>query len=166
MIKKILLNSNLLEEIIAEKRCFGNQIQTLKPNDNAKNIQLTRNSFDDADLDNLAMKLQAIILNNEEFMNQIKKVTTETISGALSETKPEFQKHNTKQNDEISKLHDKCDELKLYSMRNCLVVHGLAEYQNENTGLMIKKFLWDKLEVKVDEMGLDRSHRLKRTNII
>ena len=70
MIKKILLNLNLLDETIAEKRCSGNQIQTLKSNDNTESIQLTRNSFDDADLDNLAMKLQAIILNNEEFINQ------------------------------------------------------------------------------------------------
>ena len=97
-------------------------------------------------------------------INQIQKVATETISDALSETKAEFQKHNTKQNDEISKLHDKCDELEQYSKRNCLVVHGLAEYQNENTDLMIKNFLWDMLEVDVDEMDIDRSHRLKRAN--
>ena len=129
-----------MDETTAEKRCPGNQIQTPKPNDNAESIQLTRNSFDDADLDNLAMKLQAMISNNEKFMNQIQKVATETVSGALSETKAEFQKRNTKQNDEISKLHDKCDRLEQHSRRNCLVVHGLAEYQNENTDLMIKNF--------------------------
>ena len=57
-------------------------------------------------------------------------------------------------------LSSDIDNLEQYLWRNCLVLHGVSESNNENTiEILIKTFPED-LGVKTKENDLDRSHRL------
>jgi hypothetical protein len=47
-----------------------------------------------------------------------------------------------------------------YSRRNCLIVTGVRETKGENTDEVIKSFAASKLGVTVEDMDIDRTHRL------
>ncbi len=55
-------------------------------------------------------------------------------------------------------------ELMQYSRRNCVLVTGIPESQGENTDDIIMKLAADKLEVPMDEIELDRTHRIGKPN--
>ena len=61
---------------------------------------------------------------------------------------------------EICYLKDKLDEAEQYSRRNCLLIHGVPETDNENTDEKVKAFCKNKLNIKlpVTDFDLDRSH--------
>ena len=54
----------------------------------------------------------------------------------------------------MSKIN-KIDRQEQYSRRNCILIHGIAENKEENTNI-------DILDVKIDEIDIDRSHRIGR----
>ena len=47
-----------------------------------------------------------------------------------------------------------------HSRRNCLVLHGVNETNNENTDEILIKTFSEELGVEIKENDLDRSHRL------
>ena len=57
-------------------------------------------------------------------------------------------------------LPSEIDNLEQYSRRNCLVLHGVNESNNENTNEIIIKTFSEELGVEIKEDDLDRSHRL------
>ena len=57
-------------------------------------------------------------------------------------------------------LSSEIDDLEQYSRRNCLVLHGVNESNNENTNEIIIKTFSEELGVEIKEDDLDRSHRL------
>ena len=57
-------------------------------------------------------------------------------------------------------LPSEIDNLEQYSRRNCLVLHGVNESNNENTNEIIIKTFSEELGVEIKENDLDRSHRL------
>ena len=61
---------------------------------------------------------------------------------------------------EKQKLSSEIDDLEQYSRRNCLVLHGVNESNNENTNEIIIKTFSEELGVEIKEDDLDRSHRL------
>ena len=57
-------------------------------------------------------------------------------------------------------LSSEIDDLEQYSRRNCLVLHGVNESNDENTNEIIIKTFSEELGVEIKEDDLDRSHRL------
>ena len=57
---------------------------------------------------------------------------------------------------------NKIDRQEQYSRRNCILIHGIAENKEENTNQQAMDFIIDILDVKIDEIDIDRSHRIGR----
>ena len=57
---------------------------------------------------------------------------------------------------------EKIDALEQYGRRNCLIIHGLPEADNdrENTDELACNFIQDNLKITVTTSDIDRSHRL------
>ena len=56
------------------------------------------------------------------------------------------------------------DDLEQYSRRNCLIVHGIEEKQNENTDDIIVDLIQNKLKTDVKKEEIARTHRLGKRN--
>ena len=67
----------------------------------------------------------------------------------------------SKKIDEITKTADKQEQ---YSRRNCLLIHGIEEKQDESTDDTVIKVFKDNLGVDVNINEIDRSHRLGKPN--
>ena len=67
-------------------------------------------------------------------------------------------------NERIEELEKKIDREEQYSRPNCISIHGIAENKEENTDQQAIDFINDKLDVKIDKMDIDRSHRIGRYN--
>ena len=62
----------------------------------------------------------------------------------------------------VYKLEHLVDRQEQYSRRNCLLVHGIAETNDENTDGLVLKKINEKLDVEITENEIDRSHRIGR----
>ena len=62
----------------------------------------------------------------------------------------------------IDKLEHLVDRQEQYSRRNCLLVHGIAETNDENTDDLVLKKIDKKLGVEITENEIDWSHRIGR----
>ena len=62
----------------------------------------------------------------------------------------------------IDKLEHLVDRQEQYSQSNCLLVHGIAETNDENTKDLVLKTINENLDVKIPENEIDRSHRIGR----
>ena len=60
----------------------------------------------------------------------------------------------------IDKLEHLVDRQEQYSQRNCLLVHGIAETNDENTDDLVLKTINAKLDVEIPENEIDRSYRI------
>ena len=151
IIKTILTNCNVLEEAIAEKQVPVNE-QPPVTSDNPPLRGLDHiGQFSQETLDNIAKKIQNIILKSEELNKQVESIVMKKIDENAEQTKQE-----------ICYLKDKLDEAEQYSRRNCLLIHGVPETDNENTDEKVKAFCKSKLNIKLTDFDLDRSHRLRR----
>ena len=56
------------------------------------------------------------------------------------------------------------DEMEQYSRRNCLVIHGITEHQNENTDRLVIDTINSKLNISLSANDIDRSHRIGSRN--
>ena len=65
-------------------------------------------------------------------------------------------------NERIEELENKIDRQEQYSRRNCILIHGIAENTEENTGQQTIDFINENLDIKIDEIDIDRSHRIGR----
>ena len=64
-----------------------------------------------------------------------------------------------------SKLVDSVDELEQYSRRNCLLLHGARESEDENANNVIIKTDKEKMYVHMREEDLDRTHYVGNTKL-
>ena len=56
------------------------------------------------------------------------------------------------------------DELEQYSYRNCLLLYGVQENENENTDYIVLKTMSEELDVEIAENDLDKAHKIDCTN--
>ena len=68
----------------------------------------------------------------------------------------------SKMNKRIEELENKIDRQEQYSRRNCILIHGIAENKEENTDQQAIDFINENLDIKIDEIDIDRSHRIGR----
>ena len=62
----------------------------------------------------------------------------------------------------IDKLENLVDQQEQYSWHNYLLVHGIAEANNENMDDLVHKTINERLDVNITEIKIDRSHRIGR----
>ena len=65
-------------------------------------------------------------------------------------------------NERIEELENKIDRQEQYSRRNCILIHGIAENKEEKTDKQAIDFINENLDTKIDEIDIDRSHRIGR----
>ena len=115
----------------------------------------------------LAGVAESISLMNEKFKDINKKFDN-------------YEKERKEKGKEIKDLKEKVlilsnekkdleqiiDRQEHHSQRNCILIHGVKEEQNEDTDNVVVKLIKDNLEEDVDLTELDRSHRIgkKKSN--
>ena len=52
------------------------------------------------------------------------------------------------------------DELELYSCRNCLLLHGVHENENENTDDIVLRTMSGELDIEIKGNSLDRKNKI------
>ena len=74
----------------------------------------------------------------------------------------ELNRTVSKINERLEELENKIDRHQQYSRRNCILIHGIAENKEENTDQQAIDFINENLDIKIDEIDIDRSHRIGR----
>ena len=64
----------------------------------------------------------------------------------------------SKMNERTEELQSKIDWQEQYSRRNCMVIYGIIENKEENTVQKATDFINDNLEIKIDNIDVDRSY--------
>ena len=65
--------------------------------------------------------------------------------------------------EEVTYLDDitaETDRHEQYSRRNCLLIHDLPESKNENTNLLAMEAIDTKMNIKITDNDIDRTHRI------
>ena len=127
-------------------------------------------------LRNIENQVKELFILNEETKNAQIKVTEslEFFSNKFDELEREHKKKNEKikeLEETIDNLTEKnksltsdVDELEQYSRRNCLLLHGVQENENENTDDIVLKTMSEELDIEIKENDLDRTHRIGNRN--
>ena len=63
-------------------------------------------------------------------------------------------------NTSVKNLENQLDRQEHYSRRNCLLIHGITETQDENTDDISLRTINEHLELELTEKELDRTHRI------
>ena len=84
------------------------------------------------------------------------------IKGELQLGSMNKKKNPSEMAQRIDKLENLVDRQEQYSWRICLLVHGIAETNGENTEDLVLKTINEKLDVNTTEKEIDRSHRIGR----
>ena len=74
--------------------------------------------------------------------------------------KEELNATVSKKNERMEELENKIDRQEQYSRRNCILIHGIAENKEENTDQQTIDFINENLDIKIDEIDIDRSPRM------
>ena len=61
---------------------------------------------------------------------------------------------------EINTLKNRLDAAEQYSKRNCVVIHGIDSYKDENTNVTARNFLSTYLDLDIKQEEIDHSHHL------
>ena len=64
----------------------------------------------------------------------------------------------------IDLLEKKSDNSEQYSRRNCLLVHGVEEQEQENTDNIVLNVIKEHLDTELSVKDLDSSHRIGKSN--
>ena len=88
----------------------------------------------------------------------------------------ELERDNRKKEEKINKLEEKTrkidkkiddlntviDRHEQNSRRNCILVHGVKESENEDTDVVVTETLNELLQEKITDVVIDRSHRIAK----
>ena len=66
----------------------------------------------------------------------------------------------TEKNNYIANLESRVDYLEQYSTRNCLVITGIPENENEMTDEVVLDMSRNQLKAEIDASDIDWSHRI------
>ena len=67
--------------------------------------------------------------------------------------------------DKVSNLFVQVDEQEQYSRRNCLLIYGIEENQNEDTDILSINIINEHLGLDIQPSDIDRTHRIGNKNI-
>ena len=97
-------------------------------------------------------------------------------TGFYNEKFEKLEKNNRKKEEKINELEEKTrkmdknindlnrviDRQEQYSCRNCILLHGVKENENEDTDTVETETLNELLQEKLTDIDIDRSHRIGR----
>ena len=127
-------------------------------------------------LDTQVKAIHQLGLSNEE--NQIKGTKhLEAVTTSIDEIYKKFEDYEMerKEKDEeiknlkadvmnlriqINEQNHTLDKHEQYSRRNCLLVHGVAENNNESTDDVVMKTIREKMGEEIRDIDIDRTHRI------
>ena len=75
-----------------------------------------------------------------------------------------LQTQVTELTDKVSNLSVQVDEQEQYSSRNCLLIHGVEENQNEDTDTFSINIINEHLGLDIQPSDIDRTHRIGNKN--
>ena len=70
----------------------------------------------------------------------------------------------TELTDKVSNLSVQTDEQEQYSLRNCLLIHGVEENRNEDTDTLSINIINEHLGLNIQPSDIDRTHRIGNKN--
>ena len=62
-------------------------------------------------------------------------------------------------NEKVEKLERIVDIQEQYSRHNCLLLHGITEYEHENTDELVLETLKEKIHINITPLDLGRTYR-------
>ena len=74
----------------------------------------------------------------------------------------ELEEKTRKTDKKINDLNSVIDRQEQYSRRNCILLHGVKETENEDTNTVVTETLNELLQEKLTDIDIDRSHRIGR----
>ena len=80
--------------------------------------------------------------------------------GKLTEEISSLKTELTEKNNYIANLESRVDDLEQYSRRNCLMITGIPENENEKTDEVVLDMARNQLKAAIDASDIDRSHRI------
>ena len=80
---------------------------------------------------------------------QVQKQVIEELRGEVSSL-----------NEKRNSITEQVDQQEQYSRRNRLLIHGIAERNQENTDDLALEIFREKLDIELTQRGLDRTHRI------
>ena len=75
-----------------------------------------------------------------------------------------LQTQVTELTDKVSNLSVQVDEQEQYSRRNCLLIHGVEDNQNEDTDTLSINIINEHLGLDIQPSDIDRTHRIGNKN--
>lgn len=114
-------------------------------------------TLDDANICILADRIINILITNDLFKMQLEGLICKTIDKKMKD-----QEEKIKQNEK------QMEEMEQYSRRNCIVIHGLKDETEEtiieDTDATAINFFKNHLNIAVNKVDIDRTHRLPSRN--
>jgi hypothetical protein len=132
-------------------------------------------SSDGRFIDTLADTVASVLLNSTQLVNSITEKLRSSIQDEVSQhvyraLSMDMEKHTIERSKlleeqkvlakQIATMETKLDEYEQYSRRNCLLIHGIAEKDDENTNSVATNTIAKYLDVSVTNDDIDRTHRL------
>ena len=65
--------------------------------------------------------------------------------------------------EKVDNIAAEMDRQKQYSRMNRLLIHCLPESKNENTDLLAMEVIETKMDIKITDNDIDRTHRIEKT---
>ena len=72
----------------------------------------------------------------------------------------ELEEATRKMDKKIDDLNRVIDRYEQYSRRNCILVHGVKESENEDTDTVVAETFNELLQEKLTDVDIDRSHQI------
>ena len=144
LMKNILTNSDVLQQSLN---------MTLPHQSIEIADQLTKN---DVLIQIVVIKLYEHIIADEKFKQELH----DALLFEFLQINSKLEKQIKQNEEKMKHLDSKVEELKQYSRRNCLLIHGIPHIK-EDTDKVVLNFLKKKLDVELEDDSTDRSHRLK-----
>ena len=67
-------------------------------------------------------------------------------------------------NEKLNGFTEQVDRQEQYSRRNCLLIHGITEGNQENTDDLALEIFREKLDIELTQRDLDRTHRIGKND--
>ena len=132
-------------------------------------------------MENIEKKMKELCITTKntkesQIEDELELVSMNETINFISEKFDEFEKDRRKKDKILKKLSKKTSEIfqmiekienladrkEQNSRRNCFLVDGIAETNDENTDGLVLKTINKKLQVNIAENKIDRSHRIGR----
>ncbi len=123
--------------------------------------------------DSTVSKIAEALTSSQDLISKLANDITPEVTNSLDSALVHDVKLAIDACEKLNKQHDKLEEtiraqdakidnLEQYSRRNCLLIHGIAESDDEDTTDKAIGVIADKVGVSIAKTDVDRSHRLRR----